>query len=58
MFGAVAGSSGIGGSFITSNNNSMLRVFRICFPFSSSSNSGEYRDDVNLIEFSESLQIF
>uniref|UniRef100_A0A914LVL7 C2 domain-containing protein n=1 Tax=Meloidogyne incognita TaxID=6306 RepID=A0A914LVL7_MELIC len=43
MFGAVAGSSGINGRFITSNCNSVLRVFRICLPFPST-NSGDHSD--------------
>uniref|UniRef100_A0A1I8B8X7 C2 domain-containing protein n=1 Tax=Meloidogyne hapla TaxID=6305 RepID=A0A1I8B8X7_MELHA len=43
MFGAVAGSSGISGRFITSNCNSVLRVFRICLPFPST-NSGDHSD--------------
>uniref|UniRef100_A0A915P7J4 C2 domain-containing protein n=1 Tax=Meloidogyne floridensis TaxID=298350 RepID=A0A915P7J4_9BILA len=51
MFGAVAGSSGISGRFITSNCNSVLRVFRICLPFPST-NSGDhsdfYRDELSV----------
>uniref|UniRef100_A0A915N8J6 C2 domain-containing protein n=1 Tax=Meloidogyne javanica TaxID=6303 RepID=A0A915N8J6_MELJA len=43
MFGAVAGSSGISGRFITSNCNSVLRVFRICLPFPST-NNGDHSD--------------
>ena len=51
MFGAVAGSSGISGRFITSNCNSVLRVFRICLPFPStncSDHSDFYKDEVIL----------
>jgi hypothetical protein len=49
MFGAVASSSGLGGGFITSNNNSVLRIFRLCFPFSSGGNEPEtcYKDEVS-----------
>ena len=48
MFGAVASSSGLGGGFITSNNNSVLRIFRLCFPFSSGGNEPEtcYKDEL------------
>ncbi|KAF7635476.1 hypothetical protein Mgra_00005151 [Meloidogyne graminicola] len=42
MFGAVASSSGISGRFMTSNCNSIFRVFRICLPFRS--NNGDHSD--------------